>query len=77
MAVVVMMNSVGRLDPQEVTTDLAAEVPGWTPPEPQRFTGDPAPLVGRYVGPGRGPDAVIKIEVVATGFFQPGRVVER
>lgn len=66
LAVVVLMNSVGRLDPQETTTDLAAEVLGWTPPEPQRFTGDPAPLVGTYVGPGRSPGEVVTIEVTET-----------
>ena len=76
LAVVVMMNSVGRLDPQEITTDLAAEVLGWTPPKPKRFTGDPAPLVGTYVGPGRGPGEVVEIEVVETpqgvGFSRDG-----
>ncbi len=66
LAVVVMMNNVGRLDPQEVTSELAAEVLGWTPPKPERFTGHPAPLVGRYVGPGRDRDEVIEIEVVET-----------
>ncbi len=66
LAVIVMMNTVGPLDPQEVTTDLAAEALGWTPPEPQRFTGDPAPLVGRYVGPGQDRDEVVAIDVVET-----------
>lgn len=64
MAVVVMINNVGPLDPQEVVTDLADEVLGWTPPAPRRFTGDPAPLLGRYVGPGRGED--MTVEVVQT-----------
>jgi len=64
MAVVVMINNVGPLDPQEVSTYLADEVLGWTPPPPQRFTGDPAPLVGRYAGPGRGED--MNVEVVQT-----------
>jgi CubicO group peptidase (beta-lactamase class C family) len=64
MAVVVMINNVGPLDPQEVSTDLANEVLGWTPPPTRPFTGDPAPLVGRYVGPGRGED--MNVEVVQT-----------
>jgi len=64
MAVVVMINNVGPLDPQEVSTYLADEVLGWTPPPPQRFTGDPAPLVGRYAGPGRGEN--MNVEVVQT-----------
>lgn len=61
MAVVVMINNVGPLDPQEVSTDLAREVLGWTPPPPKRFTGDPAPLVGRYVGQGRGQDRMVEV----------------
>ena len=65
LAVVVMLNTVGRLDPQEVTTELAAEVLDWTPAPPKRFTGDAAPLVGKYSGPGQG-DEVIAIEVVET-----------
>jgi CubicO group peptidase (beta-lactamase class C family) len=64
MAVVVMINNVGPLDPQEVSTNLANEVLGWAPPPPQRFTGDPAPFVGRYAGPGRGED--MNVEVVQT-----------
>jgi CubicO group peptidase (beta-lactamase class C family) len=66
MAVVVMINNVGPLDPQEVVTEIANEVLGWTPPPPQRFTGDPAPLVGRYAGPGREPGEVMEIEVTQT-----------
>ena len=68
------MNSVGELDPQEVTTDLAAEVLGWTPPPPKRFTGDPAPLIGTYVG--RDPEGDVVLEVVRTpegiGFSRDG-----
>ncbi len=61
MAVVVMINNVGPLDPQEVVTDLANEVLGWTPPPPKRFSGDPAPLLGRYVGPGRGEEMIVEV----------------
>lgn len=61
MAVVVMLNNVGPLDPQEVSTDLANAALGWTPPSPQRFAGDPAPLVGRYAGLGRGENMVVEV----------------
>jgi len=67
MAVVVMINTVGPLDPQEVSTQLADEVLGWTPPPPRRFTGDAAPLVGRYVGPGRGAEMVIEVTQTPQG----------
>jgi len=67
MAVVVMINNVGPLDPQEVVTGLADEVLGWTPPSPQRFTGDPAPRVGRYAGPGRGEDMVVEVTQTPQG----------
>ncbi len=66
MAVVVMINNVGPLDPQEVVTDLAGEVLRWTPPPPKRFAGDPAPLIGTYAGPGRGPGDMMEIEVTET-----------
>ncbi len=61
MVVVVLINNIGPLDPQEVSTDLARAVLGWTPPPPRQFTGDAAPLVGRYVGPGRGAEMVIEV----------------
>jgi CubicO group peptidase (beta-lactamase class C family) len=61
MAVVVMINNIGPLDPQEVVTNLADQVLGWTPPPPRAFTGDPAPLVGRYMGAGRGEDMVVEV----------------
>lgn len=74
LAVVVMMNSAGPLDPQEVSCELAAEVLGWTPAMPRKFTGDPAPLLGEYVGPSRGGE--LAIEVVQTpqglGFSRDG-----
>ncbi len=67
MAVVVMINNIGPLDPQEVVTNLANEVLGWTPPPPQRFTGDPAPLVGKYVGQGRGEDMIVEVAQTPRG----------
>jgi len=67
MAVVVMINNVGPLDPQEVVTLLADEVLGWTIPPRHFFTGDPAPLVGRYVGAGRGEEMVIEVTQTENG----------
>jgi hypothetical protein len=67
MAVVVMINNVGPLDPQEVVTNLADEVLGWTPPPPKRFAGDPAPLIGKYVGPGRGEEMVVEVTQTPRG----------
>lgn len=67
LAVVVLHNTNGPLDPQEVVTDLAAEVLGWTPPAPRRFTGDASPLVGRYEGIGREEDMVIEVTETPQG----------
>ncbi len=67
MAVVVMINNVGPLDPQEVVTNLANEVLGWTPPPPQPFTGDPVPLVGKYVGQGRGEEMIVEVAQTPQG----------
>jgi CubicO group peptidase (beta-lactamase class C family) len=67
LAVVVMINNVGPLDPQEVVTNLANEVLGWTPPPRRWFAGDPAPLVGRYVGPGRGEDMLVEVTQTPKG----------
>jgi CubicO group peptidase (beta-lactamase class C family) len=61
MAVVVLINNVGPLDPQEVVTDLAAETLGWRPPPPRRFAGDIAPLVGTYIGAGRGEEMTVEV----------------
>ncbi len=74
MAVVVLINNIGPLDPQEVSEALAWEVLGRTPAAPRPFTGDVAPLLGRYVGLGRGREMVV--EVVETprglGFRRDG-----
>ncbi len=67
MAVVVMINNVGPLDPQEVVTNLANQVLGWTMPPRRFFTGDPTPLVGRYVGQGRGEDMIVEVRQTPRG----------
>jgi CubicO group peptidase (beta-lactamase class C family) len=67
MAVVVLINTTGPLDPQEVVTNLANAVLGWTMPPRKLFAGDPAPLVGRYVGPGRVDDMVVEVTQTPEG----------
>jgi CubicO group peptidase (beta-lactamase class C family) len=64
LAVVVLINTTGNLDPGAVASELAREVLPWTRPTPRRFPGDAAPLLGRYTGPSRGRD--MTIEVVQT-----------
>ncbi|HEX8451283.1 MAG TPA: serine hydrolase domain-containing protein [Longimicrobium sp.] len=61
MAVVVLENTAGNLDPAAVASELASQILGWNQPRPQWFTGDAAPLLGRYVGQGRGRDATIEV----------------
>lgn len=67
MAVVVLQNTAGTLDPGAVASELASEVLGWNRQRPQWFTGDAAPLVGRYVGQGRGRDMVIEVTQTPQG----------
>jgi CubicO group peptidase (beta-lactamase class C family) len=67
MAVVVLMNSIGNLDPGAVAGELAGEVLPWTPPAAQPFTGDAAVLVGRYVGPSRGRDMAVEVTQTPEG----------
>jgi CubicO group peptidase (beta-lactamase class C family) len=64
LAVVVLMNTTGNLDPGAVAGELAREVLPWTRPTLQRFTGDVPALLGTYRGPSRGRD--MTIEVVET-----------
>jgi hypothetical protein len=67
MAVVVLMNNLGDLDPGAVASELSGEVVGWTPPARQQFTGDGAPLVGRYVGQSRGRDMTVEVTQTPEG----------
>src|SRR5688572_31141743 len=67
MAVVVLINSNGNLDPGAVAGELAAEVLPWTRPAVARFTGDPAQLVGKYKGPSRGRDIVVDVTQTPEG----------
>jgi len=60
--IVLLTNSPGSLDPEEVAEALA-----WTllldgrRPAVRQFTGDPAPLVGRYKGRGRNGELTIEV----------------
>jgi CubicO group peptidase (beta-lactamase class C family) len=67
VAVVVLINSTGNLDPGDVASELAREVLPWTRPTPKQFAGDPAPLVGKYVGPGRGRNMVVEVTQTPQG----------
>ena len=67
MAVVVLMNSNGNLDPGAVASELAGAVLPSTRPTVGRFTGDAAPLVGKYQGPSRGRDMVVEVTQTPEG----------
>jgi CubicO group peptidase (beta-lactamase class C family) len=61
VAIVVLMNSNGNLDPGAVAGELAAELLPWTRPELKQFAGDATPLVGTYKGPSRGREMVVEV----------------
>jgi CubicO group peptidase (beta-lactamase class C family) len=67
MAVVVLMNTTGNLDPGAVGGELAAEVLPWTRPTYAPFAGDAASLVGTYKGPSRGRDMVVEVSQTPQG----------
>jgi hypothetical protein len=61
------VNSSGNIDPGDVAGELAAEVLPWQRPTVTPFTGDTAPLVGTYKGPGRGRDVVMQVTQAPQG----------
>lgn len=67
LAVVVLMNSNGNIDPGDVGGELAAELLPWQRPTVVPFTGDAARLVGTYKGPGRGRDIVVQVTQAPQG----------
>lgn len=67
MAVVVLMNSNGNLNPGAVAAELAAEVLPGTAPALAPFTGDAAPLLGKYQGPARGRDMLVEVTQTPEG----------
>lgn len=66
--VVMLVNSNGNVDPGAFAGELAAEILPWTrPTPPPPFTGDAAPLVGKYKGPARGPDMTVDVTASPEG----------
>jgi CubicO group peptidase (beta-lactamase class C family) len=67
LAIVVLINSNGNIDPGAVASELAAEVLPRPGRAVARFTGDGAPLVGKYKGPSRGRDMVVDVTQTPQG----------
>lgn len=67
LAIVVLMNSNGTVSPAAVAEELAGAILPWTRPTMAAFTGDVAPLVGRYRGPARGREMTVEITRTAEG----------
>jgi CubicO group peptidase (beta-lactamase class C family) len=63
LAVVVLVNSNGPLSSSALASELAREVIPATAPAaaPRTWTADATELVGRYVGPARGPDMTVEV----------------
>ncbi len=67
MAVVVLTNTNGNLDPGALAGELAGEVLPWTRPSYPTFTGDANELVGTYRGPARGSEMVVTVTATPQG----------
>jgi CubicO group peptidase (beta-lactamase class C family) len=67
LAVVVLTNSGGSIDAGDVAGELAAALLPSEAPAAAPFTGDAAPLVGTYKGPGRGRDMVVQVTQAPQG----------
>jgi CubicO group peptidase (beta-lactamase class C family) len=67
LAVVVLTNSSGNIDAGDLAGELAAALLPWERPAVVPFTGDVAPLVGSYRGPGRGRDMVLEVTQAPQG----------
>lgn len=67
LAVVVLTNNTGSLDAGDVAGELAGALLPWQRPTVAAFTGDAAPLVGTYKGPGRGRDMVVQVTQAPEG----------
>jgi hypothetical protein len=67
MAVVVLMNSSGPINPTAIASELAGEILPWTRPTMKAYAGDAAPLLGTYKGPSRGREAVVVVTAAPQG----------
>lgn len=67
MAVIVLFNSNGNLDPGALGSDLAAEVLPWTRPTATAFSGNTSELLGTYRGPSRGRDLTVVVTSTPQG----------
>lgn len=67
LAVVVLTNSNGNIDAGDIAGELAGALLPWERPTVAPFTGDAAPLVGTYKGPGRGRDMVMQVTQAPQG----------
>jgi CubicO group peptidase (beta-lactamase class C family) len=67
LAVVVLTNSSGPIDAGDVGGELAAALLPGESPAAAPFTGDAAPFVGTYRGPGRGRDMVVQVTQAPQG----------
>jgi CubicO group peptidase (beta-lactamase class C family) len=81
LAVVVLMNSAGPVNPAALGGELAAEVLPWKRWEPKPFAGQAAPLTGTYKGPSRGREMTVVVAQAAQGITvavngQPARPVQ-
>ena len=67
MAVVVLINTNSNLDAGAVGGELASQLLPWKRPTRTSFTGDVAPLVGKYQGPSRGRDMIVEVTQTPEG----------
>jgi hypothetical protein len=67
LAVVVLVNATGGIDPGGLTGALAGQVIPWSDPAPKTFSGNAAALVGTYKGPSRGRDMVVVVTSTPEG----------
>jgi CubicO group peptidase (beta-lactamase class C family) len=67
LAVVVLVNATGGIDPGGLTGALAGQVVPWSDPAPKTFSGNAAALVGTYKGPSRGRDMVVVVTTTPEG----------
>jgi CubicO group peptidase (beta-lactamase class C family) len=67
VAVVVLVNNNGGSDAGDIAAELATAVLPGRVPTATPFTGDAAPLVGRYKGPGRGSDMSVEVKQAPEG----------